>query len=358
MRTPIILFILSVNLIACSGQADETSINSNTMYFPPLSGNEWGTTSVEELGWNTNATQPLLDFLSEKNTKAFILLKNGKIVIENYFQGTTISTNLPWNSAGKTLTAFTIGLAQQEGLLNINQAVSTHLGSGWTSLIPEQENQITIKNQLTMTTGLDYSVPDIYCTDPSCLQFLNSPGDMWYYHNAPYTLLTNVLDAVSPNSFTDFFNIKLRNPIGMQGAWIPIGYNKIYFSTARSMARFGLLILNRGKWNSEFLLTDTIYFTQMTTTSQDLNEAYGYLWWLNGKETIRIPGSEMVFFEKMIPSAPDDLIAGLGANDQKVYVVPSKGLVVIRMGGDAGEVLLGTSSFDDLLWQKVEALWE
>lgn len=358
MRTLFILFILSISLLACSGQTDDTSIDLNIMYFPPLSGNEWETASVEELGWNENAVQPLLDLLSEKNTKAFILLKNGRIVMENYFQGTTISTNLPWNSAGKTLTAFTIGLAQQQTLLDINQATSTHLGNGWTSLTPEQENQITIKNQLTMTTGLDYTVPDIFCTQPSCLQFLNNPGDMWYYHNAPYTLLTNVLDAATPNGFTDYFNLKLRNPIGMQGSWIPFGFNKVYFSTARSMSRFGLLMLNRGKWGSESLLTDATYFTQMTTTSQNLNEAYGYLWWLNGKETIRVPGSELVFNAKLVPSAPNDLIAGLGLNDQKVYVVPSEGLVVIRMGDDAGEILLGPSSFDDLLWQKIVALWE
>jgi len=358
MRTLFILFILSISLLACSGQTDDTSIDLNTMYFPPLSGNEWETASVEELGWNENAVQPLLDLLSEKNTKAFILLKNGRIVMENYFQGTTISTNLPWNSAGKTLTAFTIGLAQQEALIDINQATSTHLGNGWSSLTPEQENQITIKNQLTMTTGLDYTVPDIFCTEPSCLQFLNNPSAMWYYHNAPYTLLTNVLDAATPNGFTNYFNIKLRNPIGMQGAWIQIGFNEVYFSTARSMSRFGLLILNRGKWNSESLLTDATYFLQMTTTSQDLNEAYGYLWWLNGKETIRVPGSELVFNAELVPSAPNDLIAGLGLNDQKVYVVPSEGLVVIRMGNDAGEVLLGPSSFDDLLWQKIVALWE
>lgn len=88
----------------------------------------------------------------------------------------------------------------------------------------------------------------------------------------------------------------------------------------------------------------------MTSTSQNLNPAYGYLYWLNGKDTYRIPTSEEEFTGKLIPNAPDDLYAGLGANDQKLYVVPSQKLVVVRMGGDASESNLGPSSFDDELW--------
>lgn len=366
MRLLSFVLICCISLFGCSSQDDQTPIPTDdddtgvdltTMYFPPLSGNEWETASMEDLAWNENAVQPLLDLLIEKNTKAFIILKNGRIVMENYFDETSSGSNLPWFSAGKTLTAFTTGLAQQEGLLNINESTSTYLGAGWTSLTPEQEINIKVRNQLTMTTGLDYT-GDLGCTDPSCLLFLNPAGEMWYYHNAPYTLLTNVIDAVTPNGFTNYYNIKLRDRIGMDGNWIPIGNAVVYFNTPRSMARFGLLNLNAGTWDGTPILNDINYFTQMTTTSQDLNEAYGYLWWLNGKETIRVPGSEMVFNAEMIPSAPDDLIAGLGLNDQKVYVVPSEGLVVIRMGGDAGEMPLGPSSFDDLLWEKIVALWE
>lgn len=361
---PFLLLSLFI-IISCSGSDDddiiitddEGGIDMTTMYFPPLSENEWETVSIDALGWNEDAVQPLLDLLTEKNTKAFILLKNGRIVMENYFGETTSASNLPWFSAGKTLTAFTVGLAQQEGLLNINESTSTYLGTGWTSLTSEQEINIKVRNQLTMTTGLDYT-GDLGCIDPACLQYLNPPGEMWYYHNAPYTLLTNVIEAVSPNGFTDYYNTKLRDRIGMNGTWIPIGNAIVYFSTPRSMARFGLLNLNRGVWDETPILNDISYFTQMTTSSQDLNEAYGYLWWLNGEETIMVPGSEMVFNLEMVPSAPDDLIAGLGLNDQKVYVVPSEGLVVIRMGDEAGEVLLGPSSFDDMLWEKIVALWE
>ena len=49
------------------------------------------------------------------------------------------------------------------------------------------------------------------------------------------------------------------------------------------MARFGLLILNKGNWDGNQIMTDTNYFNQMLNSSQSLNESYGYLWWLNGK---------------------------------------------------------------------------
>ena len=88
----------------------------------------------------------------------------------------------------------------------------------------------------------------------------------------------------------------------------------------------------------------------MKNTSQDLNKSYGYLWWLNGKESAMVPQSQIVFDTELIPNAPDDLYAGLGKNDQKLYVVPSQNLVVVRMGEDTGGAALGPSGFDNELW--------
>ena len=91
----------------------------------------------------------------------------------------------------------------------------------------------------------------------------------------------------------------------------------------------------------------------MKNTSQNMNQAYGYLWWLNGKSSYRAPGLHTEFQGELIPNAPSDTYAGLGKNDQKLYIVPSQGLVIVRMGDDAGENLLGPSSFDNALWEKL-----
>lgn len=359
-----LLFILLV-FYGCSSDSTDNedqiiALNpfEATLYFPPNSGNEWETTSIEALEWNTEAEAVLYTFLEDNNTDAFIILKNGRIVIERYFGDFQQGDNHAWNSAGKNLTAMTIGIAQSEGFLDINDTSATYLGDSWSSLTQEQEAQISIRNHLTMTTGLDYTVEDIFCTDPECLLYLNEPSTQWFYHNGPYTLLDRIITNAVGEDFTNYFNDKLKNRIGMQGAWLEIGANNVYFSNARSMARFGILNLAEGEWDGEAVLDDTSFFTAMTSPSQNLNPAYGYLYWLNGKSSFSIPGETTSFDGKLIPNAPDDLFAGLGRNDQKLYVVPSEDLVIVRFGDAANDTLLGPSSFDNDLWELLNNLME
>jgi len=350
------LFI-GCSILCCTTDKIENSNNTEeTLYFPPISSNDWETISVESLNWNTTAEQDLYDFLNTKNSKAFIILKNGKIAIEWYSNGFDATMNHTWNSAAKTLSAFTIGIAQQEGLLNINNSSQDYLGANWSSMTNVQEENITVKNHLTMTSGLDYNVPNADCTNPEDLVYKQDPSIFWYYHNAPYTLTHSIVEGAVSTTFCSYFNTKIRDRIGMQGLWVPFGCYRLYLSNARSMARFGLLNLNKGIWENEVILSDTDYFNEMTNTSQDLNKAYGYLWWLNGKSSYRLPGSEVEYQGTLIPNAPNDLIAGLGKNDQKLYVVPSKGLVIVRMGDNANDSVFGPSGFDNQLWEKINAL--
>lgn len=359
IQLPFFLLCLCFLLLNCSNSPDDT-INppiEEGLYFPPVGSNAWESVSLDALGWNENNLQDLLTFLEDNNSESFIVLKDGKIAIEAYFNGGSSTDEHAWYSAGKTLSAFTVGLAQEEGFLNINNASALYLGVGWSSLTIEQEQNISIWNHITMTSGLDYTNILLQtCTLPGCLTFLNEPGTFWYYHNAPYTLSQLIVEGAVGSDFSSYFNSKLRNKIGMDGSWQNIGFNKIYHSSARSMARFGLLVLNDGSWDELLILSDSNYFNQMVTTSQNMNQAYGYLWWLNGKNSFRIPGSTEEFPGELIPNAPSDLIAGLGLNDQKLYVVPSMNLVITRMGDAAGDELAGPSSFDNLLWEKINAV--
>ena len=122
------------------------------------------------------------------------------------------------------------------------------------------------------------------------------------------------------------------------------------------MLRFGLLLLNKGKWDQTAILSDTSYFNNQVNTSQNLNLSYGYLTWLNGKASFMVPTSQNIFSNSLIPNAPADLYAALGKNDQKIYIVPSQKIVIIRMGESAGSVQFAVSGFDNELWGKLKSI--
>jgi CubicO group peptidase (beta-lactamase class C family) len=325
------------------------------LYFPPTDTNHWQTTSPQDLGWCQAKIDSLYALLDSNDSKAFILLKDGKIVLEKYFNGHSDTSRWYWASAAKTITAFMVGMAQQEGYLTIDDSSSKYLGAGWTSCTPSQEGKITIRHQLSMNTGLDDGVNDPYCTDDTCLKYLADPNTRWAYHNAPYTLLDEVLRTATGRALNTYIFQKLKKPTGMDGFFIKIGYNNLYNSTARSMARFGLLILNNGNWDGTPILTDSTYFNQMVNTSQTINPSYGYLWWLNGKSKFMLPGSQAVFNGSITPQAPADMIAGIGANGQYLNVVPSQNLVWIRMGNNPDNSLVPTA-FHNEIWDYLNDL--
>jgi CubicO group peptidase (beta-lactamase class C family) len=329
------------------------SITAQTLYFPPTTGTTWETVTPQSLNWCADRVDSLTTFLGSRDTKAFIVLKNGRIVLEKYYGTFTQDSAWYWASAGKTMTAFLAGIAQQDGLFNINDSTSKYVGVGWTSLPSAKERLITVRNNLTMTTGLDDGVPDQDCTLPSCFVYKADAGTRWAYHNAAYYMVQTVIEKTSGLTMNQYTTQKLYAKTGITGLWA----NNILFSKPRSMARFGLLLLNKGKWNQEVILSDTAYFRAMTNTSQNLNKSYGYLTWLNGKGSFMLPTSQFVSPTNLVPSAPADMYCALGKNDQKIYVVPSQNLVVIRMGDKAGTTSLNAlSNFDNEVWQRINAL--
>lgn len=333
-------------------------LKAQQTYFPPLNNNLlWDTLSPASLGWCTDKIDTLYDFLQQENTKGFILLKDGYIVLEKYFGTFTKDSLWYWASAGKTITSFLVGKAQEEGFLNINDPTSTYLGNGWTSCTPLEEGNIQIANQLTMTTGLDDGVPDNHCTIDTCLTYLADAGTRWAYHNAPYTLLESVLTNATGSPINTYTQNKLKNATGMNGFWGTVDFDNVYFSTARSMARYGLLAANHFIWDTDTLLHDTAYINQMTNTSQLFNYSYGYLWWLNGKQSYMVPTSQIVFPGSYAPQAPSDMYAGIGKNGQLLSIAPSSGLTFVRMGDSPNSPASEVSTiFCNQIWQKINAI--
>lgn len=330
----------------------EEEIETNSTYFPPINSDVWETKSITDLNWTESELQPLLDYLEEKNTKSFMVLYDGKIVIEEYMNEHDDTKFWYWASAGKTLTSTTVGIAQDKGLLNINNKVSDYLGSAWTSATLEQENKISCKNLLAMDSGLNDTLGDDI--SPANLQYMEDAGTRWAYHNV-YVKLQDIIATVSNQDWNDYFTENLKDKIGMSGQWINLQSLSIYWSNTRSMARFGHLIYSKGAWEDSQIISED-FLDEATNTSQNINEAYGYLWWLNGKSTYHLPQTQYEFSGKLIPNAPDDMYAALGKNDQKIYIVPSKKLVIVRMGEAADNESFALSTFDNQLWKKINAV--
>ncbi|MEM8584180.1 MAG: serine hydrolase [Bacteroidota bacterium] len=348
---------MRIPLIICLLALFSQSLVAQQLYFPPdHDQGEWETISPEELGFRTDRIEDLYTFLDDNQTKSFMLLKDGKIVLEEYFGTYTTDSIFFWNSAGKSLRAAMFGQAVEEGWLSLDDVSSDYLGAGWSSLTPEQESAITVLNHLTMTTGMDDTVPD--CLDPECFQFLVPPGERWFYDNPPYSISKEILEAATGSTINAYTNTRIEGPLGMRnGFWLNLGSNNtIYLSRARDMARFGLMIQADGQWDGEEIV-DSAHVHLMTQPSQELNPSYGILWWLNGQESYIPPGFAANIDGPMSVAAPQDLALAAGAFGQFIGVSHEEGLIMIRQG-NLQDFSFAPILFHNQIWEFIELLDE
>src|SRR5690606_1033876 len=126
------------------------------------------------------------------------------------------------------------------------------------------------------------------------------------YHNGPYTVLEKVVGEASGERFQNSFQTEIGDKIAMNGFWQHAGGNTVFYSSPRSMARFGLLLLANGSWGNDQILPSK-FLKKMTQPSQKLNPSYGYLTWLNGKKSYLLPQTQRVFQGELVPSGPSDM---------------------------------------------------
>lgn len=332
--------------------ASVLSVTAQPLYFPPISNDAWERLSRTELGWCQDKVDSLVEFGRRTDTKALIILKDGKIALEKYYGAFTKDSAWYWASAGKTVTSVLVSIAQNEDLMDITRSSATYLGRGWSSCSPQQEDAITVRHHLTMTTGIGFDRSNDNCTTPDCLRYRAEPGTIWDYHNACYLLLQDMIERASGKTYQQYYTQQLSLKLGMGGVW----FNGVLYSKPLAMARFGLMLLAGGVWNGDTIVKDREYFDAMMNTSQQLNKSYGYLFWLNGKGSYMQPGISIVWPTDLVPSAPKDMYAGMGKNDQRVYIVPSQRMVVVRMGNPGDSSAPAISGYDDALWQRINAL--
>ncbi len=330
-------------------------------YFPPAT-QAWESIAPAAAGWDEEKLSEALDIAGERKSSGVVILHNGRIMAERYWElpeSEVYSRYLQGRddygraiedvaSAQKSVVAILAGQAQARGYLQLIDPVTEYLGEGWSQATPAQEQAITIKHLLSMNSGLN--------TDFS---YAGPAGSRWLYNTPVYHVTMRVLMVATGMERNELTVNWISEPIGSQyTSWtlrhwansaIAVGLS----TTARDLARFGLMIQAGGVWDEEDVLKDEEFLNEMLSSSQGLNPAYGYLWWLNGQDFSLGTRAQAPRCEgSLIPAAPADLIAMQGAGDRKLYLVPSLNLVVTRLGFSGSSP---GSSFNDVFWEALIA---
>ncbi len=300
-------------------------------------------------------------YAEEHNSTGLVVIHKGRIVTENYWKGWTRDSSGPIYSASKSITSTLIGMAIEDGKIRgVDQSMADFVPT-WKGT-PKQA--ITIRHALSMTSGIkvggDAAAAGVdQFTQTAALPMEHEPGSHWAYNTPVYRMLLRVLEKATGEPLAAYTKRKLTGPLGMEhGGWdgLPAGDETSYTwfrCTVRDMARFGELVLGRGEFQGKRLVSAK-WLAEAQRSSQQLNPAYGYLWWLNGQKAFQTPAGRLQ--QGMLwPDSPRDAVGALGALDKKIYVVPSLGLVVARHGGAAGvqRVLGPNQGFDNQLLSKV-----
>lgn len=318
--------------IAPSLSGAGTPPSPDGLYFPPSDG-AWETVEPAAAGWQPDRLAAAADVAGKAKSTSFVVVTGGRIVAEQYFAGGAATTAQQVASVQKSVTSTLVANAADAGRLSIGDNVSRYLGAGWSLAPAEIENSITLRHLLTMSSGLDEQLRSVV-----------APGTRWYYNSVAYHVLHPVLEHATGTSLADWSDRTLFDPIGMASARWEVrpptvdvtGYSLLL--TARDMARFGILILANGRWQTTQVLRPD-YTTAAMKASQADNRSYGLLWWLNSAP------------RKQIAPAPADLVSAQGAGGQRIYVVPSLDTVVVRQSVEKSD----ENNLDETLWQAISA---
>jgi len=301
--------------------------------------------------------QAVLDYVAGQKTTGFLVVRDRKTLAEknwpapadgafrNFAYETTREGALLEDVASqqKSFVSMLAAVAIDKGLLDVGRPVSAYIGAGWSKAPAEQEARIRVIDVLTMSSGLTegfaYAAP---------------PGTVFLYNTPVYAITKRILAAAAKLPLEAITRDWLTAPAGMNdtawrrrpAAFADVGNPTGLVTSPRDTARFGQIVLDGGKAADGKRIVSEANLKAMFERSAT-NPSYGRLWWLNGAAFAIKPLARRVE-GPLIPAAPADLVAALGALDRKLYVVPSKKLVVVRMGAACPD-----KDFDQQLWLRL-----
>ncbi|HZZ69007.1 MAG TPA: serine hydrolase [Phenylobacterium sp.] len=303
------------------------------------------------------AMQAVLDYAGSQKTTGFLIVQNRKILAEKnwpapadrQFQAFTYGNNPQGAlledvaSQQKSFVSMLAAVAVDKGLLDVAKPVSAYIGAGWCKATPEQEAKIRVIDVLTMSSGLTegfaYAAP---------------PATVFLYNTPVYAITKRIVAAVAKQPLEAITHDWLTAPAGMSdtswrqrpAAFAKVGNPTGLVTSPRDTAKFGQIVLDGGKAADGKRIVSQAGLKAMFQRSAT-NPAYGRLWWLNGSAYAIKPLANRVD-GPLVPAAPADMVAALGALDRTLFIVPSKKLIVVRMGAATPD-----KDFSQQLWLRL-----
>lgn len=295
---------------------------------------------------------------------SILILKDGKLVFEEYFYEYTIDSLHELRSASKSFVSALTGLALQKGYIRSKDEAVLSYFSDYNPLNDSPlKHKITVEHLLTNQSGLDYDISnpkaagdetkmnysDDWVKYTFDLPMIDTPGGRGMYASGNPITLGRIIEKASGRSLEAFANESLFKPLGIQNykwRFKPDKSSAEDFCQLhlrpRDMAKFGLMYLNGGKWMKRQVIPASWVKASFTQHSTVQNVSYGYLWWLKylEKDGVRYNG-----------------MAAQGNGGQKIFLFPDQQLVVVTTGGNynsqsPADELIGTyilSSFSKKL---------
>ncbi len=275
------------------------------------------------------------------NTHAVVVVFNNRIIGERYAEGFDKNSRLMGWSMTKSITNALVGILVQEGKLDIQQPAPV---SEWKN---DNRNKITLNHLLQASSGLAWSESYFSPTADFHQMFIKSddkggyalskklkhePGAHFQYSSGTTNILSKIIrQTVGDSAYYQFPYKKLFYKIGMNhaiietdasGSFVASSYS---FASARDWARFGLLFLHDGVWNGERILPEGWVKYSVTPAPGAETGQYGAQWWLNAGDRNNVQ-------LRKFPDLPTDAYWADGFEEQTVMVIPSKQLVIVRLG--------------------------
>jgi len=292
-----------------------------------------------------------------RNTKAVVVLQDGRLIAERYAKGYGPGTAIWGHSLSKSVTNALVGVLVREGRLDIHKPVPVPTWQGTN----DPRSTITTDQLLRMSSGLPFDetggpvnvMTRMLFLEPDTARYAQSlaldaaPGKTWGYSNAGFQILSRIVRDNAGKTAADterFVHEKLFDPLGMTNATIeldavgtPFGASHVY-ATARDWARFGQLYLDDGLAGEQRILPEG---WAAYSASQTLKTGYGAGFWTNRLNEGSVPHWGAPWG---MPSLPGDMYYARGYLGQFIIIVPSERLVVVRMGLTHGAGGTGTET--------------